>query len=224
MPGLAARLPLRILLAEDNAVNQKLALRLLGGWATAPMSPPTGWRSLEALERQPYDVVLMDVQMPEMDGLEATRAIRRDWPRGRQPAHHRHDGQRHAGRPRACLAAGMDDYISKPIRVEELVSALSKARPASLPVAVAAGGGAESALGGAIGSGTASGGFPATSVAAPAAPDAAPERVAPDAGNPTMLGIPPMVGNPLMRRRPSIWPRSIVSGARSAATRPPSRS
>jgi signal transduction histidine kinase/DNA-binding response OmpR family regulator/HPt (histidine-containing phosphotransfer) domain-containing protein len=188
--GMAARLPLRILLAEDNATNQKLALRLLAGMGYRADVATTGVEVLEALERQAYDVVLMDVQMPEMDGLEATRAIHRDWPADRRPRIIAMTANTSAQDRELGLAAGMDDYISKPIRVEELVSALSKARPASLPVAVAAGGGAESALGGAIGSGTASGGFPATSVAAPAAPDAAPERVAPDAGQSHDVGHP----------------------------------
>ena len=112
---MAARHPLRILLAEDNAVNQKLALRLLQQMGYRADIAANGVEAIESLERQPYDVVLMDVQMPEMDGLEATRRITAQWP----PAtarDRRHDRQRDAGRPRECLAAGMDDYMTKPIR------------------------------------------------------------------------------------------------------------
>jgi CheY-like chemotaxis protein len=88
-----------------------------------------GLEVLEALDRQLYDVVLMDVQMPELDGLEATRRLRRGFPQARQPHVIAMTANAMQGDREMCLAAGMDDYVSKPIRVEELVAALSKSRP-----------------------------------------------------------------------------------------------
>jgi CheY-like chemotaxis protein len=84
---------------------------------------------IESLQRQSYDVVLMDVQMPEMDGLEATRTICQEWPRQVRPRIIAMTANAMQEDREACLAAGMDDYVSKPIRVEELVGALGKCWP-----------------------------------------------------------------------------------------------
>ncbi len=120
------RLPLRILLAEDNAVNQKLALRLLARMGYRADVAGNGLEAIEALQRQPYDVVLMDVQMPEMDGLEATRRIRHEVATEAQPRIIAMTASAMQEDRDACQAAGMDDYVSKPVRVEELVEALSQ--------------------------------------------------------------------------------------------------
>ena len=125
-PGMAARLPLRILLAEDNVVNQMLARRLLSQMGYHADLAANGIETLEAVERQPYDVVLMDVQMPEMDGLEASRQIVARWPVGQRPRIVAMTANAMQGDRELCLAAGMDDYLTKPIREDELVSALSK--------------------------------------------------------------------------------------------------
>jgi signal transduction histidine kinase/DNA-binding response OmpR family regulator/HPt (histidine-containing phosphotransfer) domain-containing protein/PAS domain-containing protein len=121
--------PLRILLAEDNATNQKLALRLLARMGYTADVVATGLEVLAALDRQLYDVVLMDVQMPELDGLETTRLIRRELAQARQPHIIAMTANAMQGDREKCLAAGMDDYVSKPIRVESLVAALSKGHP-----------------------------------------------------------------------------------------------
>jgi signal transduction histidine kinase/DNA-binding response OmpR family regulator/PAS domain-containing protein len=120
--------PLRILLAEDNTTNQKLALHLLARMGYHADVAANGLEVLEALQRQLYDVVLMDVQMPEMDGLETTRHIRRELPEVQQPHVIAMTANAMQGDRELCLAAGMDDYVSKPIHIEELVGALSKSR------------------------------------------------------------------------------------------------
>jgi CheY-like chemotaxis protein len=126
-PHMAERLPLRILLAEDNPVNQKLALRLLAQLGYRADVAGNGLEAVAALERQQYDLVLMDVQMPEMDGLEAARAICQRWPRSARPRLIAVTANAMQGDRELCLEAGMDDYISKPIRVNELVAALDQA-------------------------------------------------------------------------------------------------
>jgi GAF domain-containing protein/CheY-like chemotaxis protein len=127
--GMAARHPLRILLAEDNVVNQKLAMRLLQQMGYRADLASNGIEAIESIERQPYDVVLMDVQMPEMDGLEASRRITAKWPQDRRPRIVAMTANAMAGDREECLAAGMDDYVTKPIRVDALVEALLGAQP-----------------------------------------------------------------------------------------------
>jgi CheY-like chemotaxis protein len=119
--------PLRILLAEDNAVNQKLALRVLEQMGYRADVASNGIEAVESIERQIYDVILMDVQMPEMDGLDATREIRK-LVDATQPHIIAMTANAMEGDREACLAAGMDGYISKPIRVNELVEALLAAQ------------------------------------------------------------------------------------------------
>ena len=125
------RHPLRILLAEDNPINQKLALRLLGRMGYRADVAANGIEALQSLRRQPYDVILMDVQMPEMDGLEATRALWREWPAEQRPRIIAMTANVMQEDREECLAAGMDDFIGKPVRVEELVAALNKSQPLS---------------------------------------------------------------------------------------------
>ncbi|HXU87812.1 MAG TPA: response regulator [Methylomirabilota bacterium] len=129
-PEMAARHPLRILVAEDNVVNQKLALRLLEQMGYRADVAANGLEAIAAIERQPYDLVLMDVQMPEMDGFEASREIRRRWPGDERPRVVAMTANALQGDRELCLAAGMDDYVSKPIRVEELVAAVQRSAPA----------------------------------------------------------------------------------------------
>jgi len=124
-PGMGARHPLRILLAEDNPVNQKLALRLLERMGYAADVAVNGQEALDAVAAHEYDVVLMDVQMPEVDGLEASRQIRTRWP-DRPLRIVAMTANAMEGDREACLAAGMDDYVSKPIDPEALASALAQ--------------------------------------------------------------------------------------------------
>ena len=125
-PEMARRRPLRILLAEDNVVNQKVALRLLGQLGYRADVAANGLEAIDAVERQTYDVVLMDVQMPELDGLEASREINQRWPGERRPRIVAMTANAMQGDRELCAASGMDDYVAKPIRVEELVAALER--------------------------------------------------------------------------------------------------
>ena len=133
--SLAERLPLRILVAEDHFVNQRVALLMLERLGYVADVAADGFEVLDALRRQRYDLILMDVQMPGLDGLEATRRIRSEAPRELQPRILAMTANALREHREACLAAGMDDYLSKPILLPDLRAALVRmaagaARPA----------------------------------------------------------------------------------------------
>jgi CheY-like chemotaxis protein len=125
-PSAPAAPPLRILLAEDNAINQKVALLLLERLGSGADVATNGHEVLEQLARARYDVVLMDVQMPGMDGLEASRAIHARWPASERPRIIAMTAEAMAGDREKCLAAGMDDYVVKPVSLDQLRRALSQ--------------------------------------------------------------------------------------------------
>ena len=127
---LATRHPLRILLAEDNHLNQQMALQTLARLGYTADVANNGREAIEHIRSVPYDVVLMDVQMPEMDGLTAARRICSEWPRDERPRLIAITANAVSGDREECLEAGMDDYVAKPIRVGELVAALERV-PAS---------------------------------------------------------------------------------------------
>jgi CheY-like chemotaxis protein len=112
-----------ILVAEDNVVNQRLAVRMLGKLGHTADIAPDGVQALNAINRKQYDLVLMDCQMPEMDGYEATRLLRKSGKNVRVVAMTANAMQ---GDREKCLEAGMDDYVSKPIRLEELAAAIQR--------------------------------------------------------------------------------------------------
>lgn len=116
----------RIIVAEDNVSSQKVTLQMLRKLGYRADVAASGQEVLEALERQPYDIVLMDVRMPDMDGLEATRAIRDGWPPEDQPCIIAVTAYALEGDREKCLEAGMDDYISKPLTFKELQSIMDK--------------------------------------------------------------------------------------------------
>jgi CheY-like chemotaxis protein/HPt (histidine-containing phosphotransfer) domain-containing protein len=137
--SLAARFPLRVLLTDDNLINQKVASRLLQQLGYRADIAKNGLEAIQALERQAYDLVFMDVQMPVLDGLEATRQIRQ---KQGEPAPHAHFKRRIGivamtanamqGDRDKCIAAGMDDYIPKPVRPEMLQAVIERLAPAIL--------------------------------------------------------------------------------------------
>ena len=117
---------LQILLAEDNLVNQKVTGAMLKKLGHRADVAANGLEVLQALERQHYDLILMDVQMPEMDGLEAAREIRRRWPGPDRPVIVAMTAMALEGDREMCLDSGMEDYISKPVKMDMLKTALDK--------------------------------------------------------------------------------------------------
>ncbi|MEP6900599.1 MAG: PAS domain S-box protein [Actinomycetota bacterium] len=117
---------LKVLVADDNAVNRKVALLMLGKLGYQADIACNGLEVLDLLRQKSYDVVLMDVQMPEMDGLEATRQICVEWPTEKRPRIIAMTANAMSGDRDQCLEAGMDDYVSKPIRKEDLLAALEQ--------------------------------------------------------------------------------------------------
>ena len=122
--SLARRLPLRLLLADDNPINQKVGLSVLQKLGYRADLANNGVEVLKALEQKVYDILFLDVQMPEMDGLETAREICKRWPPEKRPAVIAMTGNALIGDREKCLTAGMDDYISKPVRIAELQTAL----------------------------------------------------------------------------------------------------
>ena len=127
--------PLRILIAEDNRMNQKVIRALLARMGYSADTADNGAEAVKAVEASRYDVVLMDVQMPEMDGLEASRTIVRRFPADRRPAIIALTAHAIAGYREQCLEAGMEDYLPKPMTPEMLQTALLRAATRRTPAA-----------------------------------------------------------------------------------------
>ena len=127
--GMGQEHPLRILLVEDNRINQKVALRMLERLGYEADLATNGLEAVQALTRQPYDLILMDIQMPELDGVEATKRIRREWLPNLQPRIVAMTANALVGDRERYLASGMDDYLSKPVKVEELTRILRHSHP-----------------------------------------------------------------------------------------------
>ena len=125
-PALAVRLPFNILIAEDNVVNQKVATAVLLQFGYQTDLVASGKEAVEAVERQKYDIIFMDIQLPEMDGLEATRVICSHTSRSERPYIVAMTANAMKEDRDLCLAAGMDDYLSKPIRPEEIKAAIER--------------------------------------------------------------------------------------------------
>jgi CheY-like chemotaxis protein len=118
---------LRILIADDNALNQNLLRRLVAKLGHSADVVSNGREAVAAVAQQPYDALLMDVLMPEMDGLTAAEAICRRWPRGNRPRLIALTAMAGPGDQERCLKAGFDDYMSKPVHLEDLQEAFKAA-------------------------------------------------------------------------------------------------
>ncbi|HOX57343.1 MAG TPA: response regulator [Candidatus Paceibacterota bacterium] len=126
---LAQRMPLRVLLADDNPINLKVGISVLSKLGYHADTASNGLEVLRSLEQNAYDLLFLDVQMPEMDGLETARQICRRWPADKRPRIIAMTGNALVGDRERCLQAGMDDYITKPVRVNELQAALERWGP-----------------------------------------------------------------------------------------------
>jgi len=124
--SLASRLPLRILMADVNQVNQKVGRSFLEKLGYRADVVSNGLEVLQALERQPYDVVFLEAQMPEMDGYETARQLCQRWAGKDRPRIIAITGNAMQGDRERCLEAGMDDYIAKPVRLDDLRTALER--------------------------------------------------------------------------------------------------
>jgi CheY-like chemotaxis protein/HPt (histidine-containing phosphotransfer) domain-containing protein len=120
---------LRVLLADDNPINQKVGLSVLGKLGYRADVANNGLEVIQAIEQKIYDVLFLDVQMPEMDGLECARQMCQRWTRDKRPVIIAMTGNALMGDREKCLAAGMDDYIPKPVRIAELQAALERWGP-----------------------------------------------------------------------------------------------
>ena len=124
--NLASRLPLQILLADDNPINQRVGQSVLLKLGYKADLATNGVEVLQAMEQKAYDILFLDVQMPEMDGLEAARNIGARWPAEKRPRIIAMTGNALLGDREKCLAAGMDDYISKPVRIADMQVAIER--------------------------------------------------------------------------------------------------
>ena len=125
LPGnFSEKYPLEILVAEDNLINQKVILHILNKLGYKPVLVENGAKAVDEARQKQYDIILMDMQMPEMDGVQATRFIRQNLES--QPIIIALTANTMQGDQEECLNAGMNDYISKPVRLEELTGKLEK--------------------------------------------------------------------------------------------------
>jgi PAS domain S-box-containing protein len=133
--AIGEEIPLEVLLAEDNPVNQKVALRFLERLGYRADAVANGLEAVTAVENRRYDLVFMDLQMPEMDGFDATRQIRSRLPVDRQPKIVALTANAMQGDRELCVAAGMDDYISKPVKMHEIAAAIRRhfGKPDEIP-------------------------------------------------------------------------------------------
>jgi len=133
--GRFAGAPVRVLVAEDNVVNQKVAVRMLERLGLRPDVAADGREAVKLCAMLPYDLIFMDCQMPEMDGYAATAEIRKRQGSNGRVAIIAMTAEAMDGSREQCIAAGMDDYIPKPVRLDDMIEALKKWVPQAIPAA-----------------------------------------------------------------------------------------